>query len=217
MGLFNDLTNRIKGIFNKNKALPETTEKTNVLSNKAYDKWNSNNKYSFTRDDGSILEIEPILNDIGHQRLEQVYNRTTKQFQAIPIFTIRSEELKRIFGPQILGHEILIDIDPNLLADPKYSHFIVNVLLNANRMEKIFNDYCGFAGSIIDDQSGNLKKCIDPGIVSTLNSTREENAKELAKQAAIRNAEENARIKANIDQAEKSGPTDERNFAGLLH
>lgn len=176
MSILERLKNFFKG--NKQKALPEGQFDQPVYNNANYNSFNSNRKV-LTRQDGSKLEIEPILDSTGNQTYESVFNEKTHQFQAIPKYKIMSEELKQIVNPDLLNHTVLIDIDPSLLQNPNVCDFIANSLLSAKRMEKVVNEYGNYAGTFELNSQGKFEKKIDLGIINTLNDTKANNARKV--------------------------------------
>ena len=105
-----------------------------------------NNMFTFYRNDGTSIEISPRLDELGNQTYETVLNYRTGQLQYLPKYNICSEEINNIRGYNVTS--IVMDVDSRLLQDPVYSSYIVNSLLGADRIYKIFREYEGYAGGI---------------------------------------------------------------------
>lgn len=198
------ILDRIKNLFNKNrKALPEP--QIQYQNNRNI----PNNTYFLPRQDGSTLEITPVLDDLGHQSCEQVYNSRTKQMQTIRKFSIMHD----VSHGRTMQSEILMDIDPELLNNPKYADFIANEMLSEQRISKVINEYGNYAGTIIQSENGILGKAKDEGIIKTLNREKSENAKQIEED---RKKAENARNDAILKRAEARGISYDTNPEGPL-
>ena len=171
-------------IFNKEeqpKALPEAN-------------LTQNNIPTFYRDDGTTINISPILDKLGNQVYEQVLNHRTGEMQYMPKYSISSNELEGIIGCSMTN--ILMDVDSKLLQDPTYSHYISNVLLGSNRISKIINEYERYAGGLEMNDSGDIKgEYIDKGIIAGLSASRQENFARYQQEQARRDAEREAEIR----------------------
>lgn len=179
---------KIKQVFKKDtiKTLPEGQE---VYST------NDRTSYKITRADGTELEIWPQLDRLGNQIYEQVYNSRTNQMQCIPKFTIYADELKDLLHSQILSCPVLIDMDPNLLKNQECLQYIANNMLNKERMQKVINQYKGYAGILEVDSNFRYDKKIDMGIIETKTKTKEEYDRMLMKAWEKRDMEEEKRIR----------------------
>ena len=194
------LLDRFKNLFRRNKAeninaLPEYTGSYPQYENPSVV---SSNAYKLTREDGTTIEIEPVLDDLGYQSYSQVYNQRTHQMQNIPKFKVMHDWSHG----RIRQDEILMDIDPNILNNPEYSQFIANTMLSEDRIFKIINEYGNYAGMIAQDQNGRLGKTIDAGIIKTLNSERAVTANKIEEDRI--NAE-NLRNREILERAKQRG------------
>jgi len=164
------LLDRIKQFFNRKnriEALPEPQSNYIV-----------ENKMILNREDGTSIEISPVLDRTGNQQYEQVFNNRTQQMQYIPKYKIYSEELKELINPNILQHTILMDINPEMLKNEYYADYIANQMLSQERMSKVIKQYQSYAGGISLDENGQVRgRYVDDGIIQTLNATREENSR----------------------------------------
>ena len=188
MKIIDKLKEMFSKIFNKEeqpKALPEAN-------------LTQNNIQTFYRDDGTTINISPILDKLGNQVYEQVLNHRTGQIQYMPKYNISSNELEGMIGCSMTS--ILMDVDSKLLQNPTYSHYISNVLLGTNRISKIINEYERYAGGIEMNESGDITgKYIDKGIIKGLTANRQENFAKYQEEQARRDAERQAEI---IQQAQ---------------
>lgn len=130
-------------------------------------------EYNITREDGECVTIKPVLDKVGNQFYEQVFNSRTQQMQSIPRFIIMAEELKRLIGPQALGLSVLIDINPKDLDNPEFGEYIVNKMLNSDRMSKVINQYHNYVGCVMAHENGVYEKIVDYGIINTLASNKQ--------------------------------------------
>lgn len=178
-------------IFNREeqpKALPEAVSMNNNLK-------------TFYREDGTTINISPILDKLGNQVYEQVLNHRTGQIQYMPKYNICSEEIRNLTGSDMTN--ILMDVDIKLLQDPTYSSYIANTLLGTNRISKIMNEYERYAGGIEINDVGEVRgKYIDNGIIAGLKANRQENFARYQEEQARREAEREAEIK---EYAESQG------------
>lgn len=102
----------------------------------------------FTRADGSVLTLTPRMQMNGEQECEIVNNYMKGIVERIPRYIVESEEFSD--GAQILGHNILLNMDINQIKNlnPEEQNFFSNVLLSRDRIKKVVNQYAGYAGLI---------------------------------------------------------------------
>lgn len=184
MWLF-DKIEQIKQYFsnrkNNIKALPESQEQKN---------YNQVKEYELKRDDGTIVTITPILDRIGNQGYQSIFNRETGKMEAIPMFQVSTDEIKNLTRSEMAKQTMLIDIQPQILENAEYAHYIANELLSDNRVGKIMGQYKNYAGGIYKQSNGEIRRYIKKGIIDTLTATKEENAiaLEMAQERKIRQA-----------------------------
>lgn len=163
-----NIIDKLKDMFNKifkkeeqAKALPE-----------AY--YPQNNFRTFYRNDGTSIDVMPVLDKLGNQAYEQVLNYNTGEIQYLPKYNISSKELENYIGCDMTS--ILMDVDKNILDNPQYSDYIANVFLGTDRMSKIINEYEKYAGGMeIDDTGAITSRYVDSGIISGLKENRQQN------------------------------------------
>ncbi|MCI8352207.1 MAG: hypothetical protein HFJ58_01040 [Clostridia bacterium] len=149
------------------------------------------NEYNFERSDGTTISISPVLDRVGNQCYEQVFNNRTGEIQNIPKYNIYAEELKELVHPSILNHTVMIDIDYSMLEDQNVANYVVNHMLNKERMGKIIHEYKNYVGGLQKNEEGKpeLEKIVDLGIVEALTATEEERNKMLEQQRLTRDEE----------------------------
>lgn len=150
-----NILDRIKNFLfrNKVKALPSPSDEKDH---------SASNSFVLNRNDGTTVTIRPILDRVGNQAYEQVFNEASHQFQNIPRYMVSCNELSEICGEGTLAKQILMDINADTLKDPYYADYIANNILNGNRMEKVINEYHGYAGTILTDKNGAIiNKAVD--------------------------------------------------------
>ncbi len=114
----------------------------------------------FQRNDGSILTLIPIIQENGKQACDVIKNEFSGVINSIPVYTIMCEENGQ--GAQILGNKILLDMNLDRIRslNPDELDFFSNVLLGKGRVEKIINQYEGYAGGMYRDQETRKTKKI---------------------------------------------------------
>ena len=146
------------------------------------------------RRDGTSIDIMPIVDRMGNQTYQQVFNSRTNQMQLMPRFTISSPELKEIVNGTFAP--VLIDIDKEILNTPEGIDWVANSLLSSERIEKVFNGYSGYVGGLSIDQTGQITgKYIDQGIINGLKISKQQQWEEYqAKQAVLDEQDKNQKI-----------------------
>lgn len=106
----------------------------------------------FQREDGSILTLIPTMQPNGEQAYEMIENEMTGKKNFIPIYTIINEQNEQ--GAQILGNKILLDMNLDRIKNlqPDELKFFSNVLLSEERINRVINQYEGYAGGMYRDQ-----------------------------------------------------------------
>ena len=180
---------KLKSLFNKNKALPEGRQE-NIANSKNIQ------SYILPRNDGSIVEIEPRLDKLGNIAYKSIHNSRTGHEDLIPMYSIRCPELQKPINgkqPLIDSANIYMDIDPGLLKFPYYAEYIANNILNSKRIPKIIGQYQKYAGGITMDANGIITgKYVDQGIIDSLTYTNQEGLRQLD-EARKREIYENAK------------------------
>ena len=161
---------------------------------------NNNMKFqTLQRRDGSKIDIMPVVDKMGNQTYEQVFNERTKQMQLMPKFVVSSPEIAKLKGADFTT--ILMDINKDALYTLQGADWVANALLSGERMSKVINEYGGYAGGLSIDQTGQITgKYIDPGIVNGLNISNKQRWEEYQANQAVRDKEDEAKIKANAEQ-----------------
>lgn len=150
------------GLFNRNKKNEpsrETRSTTDPLSG----------FIQIPRADGSVIGIRQQTDKMGYPLYEQIAGKV------IPKFSIIAPELQQYSARGALTkvQTILIDFpdinDVQKLNDPYYMSQVANILLNANRMQKIMKEYHGYAGGLNLDSNGNVVgKFVDANVINQL-------------------------------------------------
>ena len=111
-----------------------------------------NQPLNFQRDDGSTLSLIPRMLQNGEQEYETIRNELTGNMAQIPVYTVVNENSQQ--GAQILAHKILLDITVEQLQNFQQDeiHFFANDLLSKERIEKVVNQYEGYAGGMYREQ-----------------------------------------------------------------
>ena len=111
-----------------------------------------NQPLNFQRDDGSTLSLIPRMLQNGEQEYETIRNELTGNMIQIPVYTVVNENSQQ--GAQILAHKILLDITVEQLQNFQQDeiHFFANDLLSKERIEKVVNQYEGYAGGMYREQ-----------------------------------------------------------------
>ena len=111
-----------------------------------------NQPLNFQRDDGSTLSLIPRMLQNGEQEYETIRNELTGNMIQIPVYTVVNENSQQ--GAQILAHKILLDITVEQLKNFQQDeiHFFANDLLSKGRIEKVVNQYEGYAGGMYREQ-----------------------------------------------------------------
>lgn len=105
-------------------------------------------KYSIRREDGSELYISPVLDENGMQAYENFPN--AYGLRILPKFNISSTNKRT---GNIVGGEVVMDINPMLLNNPDYLNAVAHMLLSADRTEeKVFGEYYKYAGGFSFDK-----------------------------------------------------------------
>ena len=160
---------------------------------------NKNNNMTFQtlqRRDGTSINIMPVVDSMGNQTYEQVFNDTTKQMQLMPKFIINSPELANISKGDFTT--VLMDINKDILNTPEGADWVANGLLSGQRLQKVFNEYGGYAGGLSTNQFGQITgKYIDPGIVNGLKISKQQQWQEY--QAGQADRDKQAKEQAIID------------------
>ena len=134
---------------------------------------NNINFQTLQRRDGTSINIMPVVDSMGNQTYEQVFNNATKQMQLMPKFIINSPELANIAKGDFTT--VLMDINKDILNTPQGADWVANGLLSGQRLQKVFNEYGGYAGGLAMDQFGQITgKYIDPGIVNGLKMSKQQ-------------------------------------------
>ena len=159
---------------------------------------------SFTtlvRKDGTSIDIMPVVDSMGNQTYDQVFNDRTNQMQLMPKFVINSPEVAR-FGKGNFT-TVLIDINKDLLDTPQGADWIANKLLSGQRIQKVLQEYNGYAGGLSINQNGQITgKYIDEGIVNGLKLSKQQQWEAYQANQILR--DEQAKAQA-ISNAEKYG------------
>ena len=173
------------------------TEESKVANNQG----NSINFQTLQRRNGTSINIMPVLDKMGNQIYQQVFNNRTNELQLIPRFTISSPELRNFVNGDFAP--VLIDIDKEILNTLEGAEWVANGLLSSERLEKVFNQYRGYAGGLTVDQNGQITgKYVDQGIIDGIKISKEQEWKEYqARQAVLDEKLKNQRI----DEAKKYG------------
>ena len=111
-----------------------------------------NQPLNFQRDDESTLSLIPRMLQNGEQEYETIRNELTGNITHIPVYTVLNENNQE--GVQILAHRILLDIPVEQLKKFQQDeiHFFANDLLSKERIEKVVNQYEGYAGGMYREQ-----------------------------------------------------------------
>lgn len=203
MGLFN----RTK----KNEPSRETRASTDSLSG----------FMQIPRADGSVIGIRQQTDKMGYPLYEQIAGKI------IPKFSVIAPELQHVSTGNDLTkvQTILIDFpdinDVLKLNDPYYMSQVVNTLLNANRMQKIMQEYHGYAGGLNLDINGQvIGKFVDANVINQLKmdkSTRDAiYAKTQAEAQAARTAAAAKQGHEQYIQNSNSGPEHEKLDPSML-
>lgn len=187
------ILDRIKNLFNKNReALPKPQIQYENNRN------TPNNTYFLPRRDGSTLEITPIYDNVGagYPTYKQVKDSITKQMKLIPKFRI----MHNVSHGRTMQSEIFMDINPELLNNPKYADFIANEMLSEQRISKVLNEYGNYAGTITQSENGILGKAKEEWIINTL---KREECKNAQQNQADRLDRENAYTKGILEDSQK--------------
>lgn len=106
----------------------------------------------FQRNDGSILTLIPRIQENGEQACDVIKNEFSGVINSIPVYTIMCEQNGQ--GAQILGNKILLDMNLERIKslNPDELDFFSNVLLSKSRVDKIINQYEGYAGGMYREQ-----------------------------------------------------------------
>lgn len=171
------------------------TEEPQALNNR---KNNTMNFRTLQRRDGTSIDIMPVVDSMGNQTYDQVFNSRTNQMQLLPKFVINSPEIEKMGKGSFTT--ILMDINKDLLDSPEGAEWISNGLLSSQRIEKVINTYGGYAGGLAINENGQITgKYIDEGVVNGLKISKQQqwevyqanqvHRDEQAKAQAIANAE----------------------------
>ena len=171
------------------------TEEPQALNNR---KNNPMNFRTLQRRDGTSIDIMPVVDSMGNQTYDQVFNSRTNQMQLLPKFVINSPEIEKMGKGSFTT--ILMDINKDLLDSPEGAEWISNGLLSSQRIEKVINTYGGYAGGLAINENGQITgKYIDEGVVNGLKISKQQqwevyqanqvHRDEQAKAQAIANAE----------------------------
>lgn len=153
------------------------------------------------RRDGTSIDIMPVVDSMGNQTYDQVFNSRTNKMQLLPKFVINSSEVARLGKGNFTT--ILIDINKDLLDTPEGANWIANGLLSGQRIEKIIKDYNGYAGGLAINENGQITgKYRDEGIINGLKMTAQEKNAVYQKEQALRDEQATAQA---IAKAKKYG------------
>ena len=161
---------------------------------------NNNMKFqTLQRRDGTSINIMPVVDKMGNQTYEQVFNERTKQMQLMPKFVVSSPEIARVKGADFTT--ILMDINKDALYTLQGADWVANGLLSGERISKVLNEYGGYAGGLSIDQNGQVTgKYIDPGIVNGLKVSKQQQWEEYQANQAVREAEYKNKIVADSEK-----------------
>ena len=123
---------------------PESTWKENLAKQSQV-----NEPISFQRDDGSILTLTPRMQLNGEQECEVIRNEKTGNLVRIPIYEVPNEEYKP-GEVQLFSRKILLDMTVEQIRNMELDEiiFFSNDLLSQKRLNKVLNEYGGYAGGI---------------------------------------------------------------------
>ena len=174
------------------------TEQPPIVNNRRN---NVMNFRTLQRRDGTSIDIMPVVDSMGNQTYDQVFNSRTNKMQLLPKFVINSSEVARLGKGNFTT--ILMDINKDLLDTPEGANWIANGLLSGQRIEKIINDYNGYAGGLAINENGQITgKYKDEGIINGLKMTAQEKNAVYQKEQALRDEQATAQA---IAKAEKYG------------
>lgn len=186
------LRDRLNELFGRNKKAKETQQPP-IVNNRRN---NAMNFRTLQRRDGTSIDIMPVLDTLGGQECKPVYNNRTHQGQHIAKFIICSPEVERLGKGNFTT--ILIDINKELLDSPEGADWIANGLLSSQRIEKVINEYNGYAGGLVRNENGQITgKYVDQGIIEWLGMDAQEKSKKYQKEQTLRDEQYKAKIKAD--------------------
>lgn len=211
MKIIEIIKNKFKSFFNRSKALPEGCgENKSVLP--------EDRGIILLREDGTKIKISPMLDKVGNQELQEVYNIRTETRQYIPKYCIMCDELKELVHPQCLQKLVLMDMNleqyNRLFQDSEYATTVANSFLNKDRMGKILGEYGGYAGGLEIDDTGSIKgKYVDNGIIKSLKYIREQ---EIEKMKRINKESDEAHRRGIEEKARRQGVHVKTSHATIL-
>lgn len=170
------LWDKIKNFFRRNKDEVKALPEGQADSRNPYD-----SAFALRRNDGTTIMISPMLDKVGNQLYKPVLNHNTGEMQYIPEFRIADNALansKTIHGSTMA---IYMDIDPSLLKDETYNHYIADILLAPQRIAEIIDENQHYVGGMSIGEEGQILGCYsDQGIIEGLKANARENAQRYA-------------------------------------
>lgn len=163
MGFFSKLFSRKK----------ENTRQTEHPNNYPVDQYGFTN---ITREDGTTLNIKPLLDRDGNQSYQTIIDERTGEQIPIPQYVIMQTNE---FGG-FKQDKVLMELTAKALQDPQYANYIANHMLNTPNLDKVLNEQHGYVGGVQTRDNEIVRTAVRLGIVDTLEKQHEEeNTKKL--------------------------------------
>lgn len=128
----------------------------------------SNGFVNIPRDDGTVLQIMPLISGEGKQRYQSIVDQKTKEELSIPLYRICIEN--EYGGYQV--HDILMELPLEVLQNPQIAEYVANNMLGQQNMSQVLDYQGGYAGGIQTRDGEIVRTVCRPGIVDGLTQTQ---------------------------------------------
>ncbi|MBE5812428.1 MAG: hypothetical protein E7314_02080 [Clostridiales bacterium] len=131
----------------------------------------SNGFINIPREDGTVLQIMPLMTGDGKQQYQSIVDQKTKEEISIPRYRVCIENE---YGG-IQGHNILMELPAEALQDPQYAEYIANNMLGQKNMLQVVDYQGGYAGGVQTRDGEIVRTVYRPGIIDGLTQTQNNN------------------------------------------